>query len=73
MLGTEEEWAKIGGKSFRSFDEYKIDEDGGETILTFFTGDKIFYRFKLNDIKKYKKRKFGKNSYVITLIRQQVK
>jgi hypothetical protein len=53
--------------------EYKISEAGGDIFLTFFTGDKIFYRFKLSTIKKYRKRKFGKNSYIITLVRQRIK
>jgi hypothetical protein len=53
--------------------EYQIIEKESVPFLVFKTGVKIFYSFKVSNIEKCKKSKFGKNAYVITLVRQQVK
>jgi hypothetical protein len=51
--------------------QYKIIEKGGDVLLVLFTGKKVFRIFKLEDIRNYNAEKLGKDSYVITLVRQK--
>jgi hypothetical protein len=54
-------------------EEYKIIERDGSTFLLLYTGNKIFYTFKVIEINNHNSILYSDQSFMIMLVRQRVK
>jgi hypothetical protein len=73
-IGMDKESKKKFDKLIKGYvpQQYKIVEKSSDVFLMLHSENRVLYSFKLYDVSNYNDYKLGKDSYVITLVRQKL-